>query len=216
MIAKVWESLHISELFEHAEEFDLIHNHFDFLPLTYTGLVNTPVVTTIHGFSSPGILPVYEKYNARVAYVSISQADRASVLDYIQTIHHGIELSQFKFQQTPDDYLLFFGRIHPDKGAKEAIEIAHACNCRLIMAGLIQDEAYHRKHVMPHIDDIHVTYAGNVGADRRNQLLGHARALLHPIFFDEPFGLSVIEAMACGTPVVAFNRGSMPELTGSW
>ena len=212
LIPKVWEALHISNLFEHAREFDLIHNHFDFLPLTYTGFVSTPVVTTIHGFSSPGIIPVYQKYNARVAYVSISDADRAAGLDYIQTIHHGIDLSRFYFHRRPEDYLLFFGRIHPDKGAKEAIEIARSCNRPLILAGIIQDQTYYRQHVAPCLDNIHFTYVGSVGPARRNQLLGHATALLHPIQFDEPFGLSIIEAMACGTPTIAFNRGSMPEL----
>ncbi|MEE9368648.1 MAG: glycosyltransferase family 4 protein [Pontiella sp.] len=212
LIAKVWEGLHISELFEHACEFDLIHNHFDFLPLTYTGLVKTPVVATIHGFSSPGILPVYQKYNARIAYVSISEADRAAELDYIQTIHHGIDLTQFKFNRRPDDYLLFFGRIHPDKGAREAIEIAKACNKRLLMAGIIQDEDYYQQFIVPQLDRDHVTYIGCVGPTRRNKLLGHAKALLHPIQFDEPFGLSIVEAMACGTPTIAFVRGSMPEL----
>ncbi|MEN8256158.1 MAG: glycosyltransferase family 4 protein [Verrucomicrobiota bacterium] len=212
MIAKVWECLHISEVFEHAAEFDLIHNHFDFLPLSYSNLVATPIVTTIHGFSSPGILPVYQKYNSRVAYVSISEADRAAELDYIETIHHGIDLARFDFQSRPDDYLLFFGRIHPDKGAKEAIEIARACGKRLIVAGIIQDEAYHRQYVEPFIDNDRVVFIGSVGPERRSQLLGGASALLHPIGFDEPFGLSIIEAMACGTPTVAFNRGSMPEL----
>jgi len=109
LIPKVWECLHISELFEHADAYDIIHNHFDFLPLTYTGLTTTPVVTTIHGFSSPGILPVYKKYNGRVFYVSISDADRSPDLDYIKTIHHGIDIKQFDFQPTPGDYLLFSG-----------------------------------------------------------------------------------------------------------
>lgn len=209
---KVWECLHISELFEHAAEFDLIHNNFDFVPLTYTSLVTTPVITTIHGFSSPSILPVYQKYNGKVFYVSISDADRAPELDYLATIHHGIDLKNFDFQSSPDDYLLFFGRIHPDKGTKEAIEIARACNKKLIIAGIIQDEEYHREQVQPFIDNRDVVYVGSADPVKRNQLLGKAYTLLHPINFDEPFGLSVIESMACGTPVIAFNRGSMPEL----
>ena len=212
IIPKVWEALHISELFDHADDFDIIHNHFDFLPLTYTGLIQTPVVTTIHGFSSPGILPVYKKYNKSVFYVSISEADRAAELDYIKTIYHGIDLQQFGFQPEPDDSLLFFGRIHPDKGAKEAIEIAKACNKTLIIAGIIQDEDYYQEYVQPYIDNNQIFYKGSVGPIQRSALLGRASALLHPIHFDEPFGLSIIEAMACGTPVIAFNRGSMPEL----
>jgi glycosyltransferase involved in cell wall biosynthesis len=214
IMPKVWECLHISELFEHAEDFDVIHNNFDFLPLTYTGLITTPFVTTIHGFSSPGILPVYKKYNSKVFYVSISDADRSPDLDYIKTIYHGIDMKQFDFQPEPDDYLLFFGRIHHDKGAREAIEIARACNKKLILAGIIQDEAYYHQHIEPHLDKDNVVYAGSADPVQRNRLLGNASALLHPINFNEPFGLSVIESMACGTPVIAFNKGSMPELIG--
>jgi glycosyltransferase involved in cell wall biosynthesis len=212
IVPKVWESLHIAELFEHADEFDLIHNNFDFLPLTYTGLINTPVIATIHGFSSPGILPVYRKYNKKVFYVSISDADRSPDLDYIKTIHHGIDINQFDFQQEPDSYLLFFGRFHHDKGAKEAIEIAKACNKKLIMAGIIQDENYFKQYVEPFIDNDRVVFVGSADPIKRNSLLGKACVLLHPINFNEPFGLSVIESMACGTPVIAIDRGSMSEL----
>ena len=212
IIPKVWECLHISELFEHAEDFDVIHNNFDFLPLTYTSFISTPVVTTIHGFSSAGILPVYKKYNNKVSYISISDSDRSPELDYLKTIHHGIDLNQFDLQLDPDDYLLFFGRIHPDKGTKEAIEIARACNKKLILAGIIQDEVYYNQYIVPYLDRKDVVFIGSAGPIQRNQLLGKATALLHPINFNEPFGLSVIESMACGTPVIAFNRGSMPEL----
>lgn len=209
---KVVESLHIAEVFESAAEFDLIHNHFDFLPLTYSGLVKTPVLTTIHGFSSPKILPVYRKYNGKTFYVSISDADRSPELDYLATIHHGIDIEQFTFQPRPEDYLLFFGRIHPDKGAREAIEIAASAGRRLVMAGIVQDQGYYDRAVRPHLDGERVVYVGSVGPLERDRLLGGAYALLHPISFSEPFGLSVVEAMACGTPVIAFPRGSMPEL----
>ncbi|MHB8870433.1 MAG: glycosyltransferase [Thermoleophilia bacterium] len=210
--AKVWEGLHISEVFERADEFDLIHNHFDFLPLTYSRLTATPLVVTIHGFSSDRILPVYRKYQDTAHYVAISDADRAPDLRYAATVHHGIDLAGFTFRPTAGEYLLFFGRIHPDKGAHEAIQIARQTGRRLIMAGVIQDEAYFRTQVEPHLDGDRVTYVGSADPARRDELLGGALALLHPIAFDEPFGLSVVEAMACGTPVVAFERGSMREV----
>lgn len=210
--SKVWECLHIAAVFERAAEFDLIHNHFDFLPLSYSGLVRTPVVTTIHGFSSERILPVYRQYNQRAHYVAISEADRNPSLDYAATIHHGIDLAQFSFQPRPEDYLLFMGRIHPDKGAAEAIEVARQTGRRLLLAGIIHDQAYYEQEVAPHVDGEHVRYLGSVGPEERNALLGGAAALLHLINFDEPFGLSMVEAMACGTPVIAVGRGSVPEI----
>ncbi|HEY6816294.1 MAG TPA: glycosyltransferase family 4 protein [Croceibacterium sp.] len=210
--AKVWEALHIAHLFERADEFDLIHNQADFMPLAFSRLVPTPIVTTIHGFSSPRILPVYERYDDRVHYVSISDADRAPSLRYAATIHHGIPLDEFPFDLAGSEDLLFFGRIHPDKGAGEAIRAAAAAGHRLAMYGLVQDEGYHAREVQPFVDGEQVTYRGVVGGTKRLRALGHARGLLHLIGFDEPFGLSVIEAMACGTPVIAYARGSMPEL----
>ena len=210
--AKVWEALHIATAFERADEFDLIHNSFDFLPLTYSGLVRTPVVTTIHGFSSERIVPVYERYNDRGYYVAISDADRHARLEYAATIHHGIEMARFPLCTTPKDYLLYFGRIHPHKGAAEAIEVAVRTGLPLMIAGIVQDEDYFERAVAPHLDGHQVTYVGPVGPQDRGDLLGGARALLHLISFDEPFGFSVIEAMACGTPVIANRRGSMPEL----
>jgi glycosyltransferase involved in cell wall biosynthesis len=210
--AKVWECLHIAEVFRRADEFDLIHNQFDFLPLSYSGFTNTPLVTTIHGFSSPAILPVYKKYNERTHYVAISEADKHRELDYIATIHHGIDLAQFPYRQDAGDYLLFFGRIHHHKGVHEAIEVARRTGMRLVIAGIVQDEAYFQAQVEPHIDGSAVQYIGSVGPEKRQEVLGGALALLHLIHFDEPFGLSVVESMACGTPVIAFGRGSMAEI----
>ena len=211
---KVAECLHIALVFERAAagEFDLIHNSFDFLPLSYSALVSTPVLTTIHGFSSPRIVPVYEKYNHRGAYVAISNADRHPRLDYLATIYHGIDTDAFHLHPAPGGYLLFYGRIHPEKGAAEAIEVAARVRMPLVIAGIVQDQAYFDARVAPHIDGERVRFLGAVGADRRAEVLGGAAALLHLIGFEEPFGLSVVEAMACGTPVIAFRRGSMPEL----
>jgi glycosyltransferase involved in cell wall biosynthesis len=170
------------------------------------------MLTTIHGFSSPFIVPVYKKYNKETHYVSISQANRHPDLDYIATIYNGIDTNDFTFCEQPGDYLLFFGRIHPEKGTHEAIRLAQRCGINLVIAGLIQDTGYFNTQVRPFIDNKKVIYAGNCGPEQRDKLLGKALALLHLILFDEPFGLSVAEAMCCGTPVIAFNRGSMPEL----
>ena len=210
--AKVYEGLHIAAAFERAGEFDLLHNHFDFLPLTYSRLVKTPVLTTIHGFSSERILPVFRAYNDIGHYVSISEADRDPTLDYVATVYHGIPLAEFTFRDEPGDYLLFFGRIHPEKGPREAIEVARRSGRKLILAGIVQDEEYFREAVAPLVDGDQIRFVGSVGPEERDALLGGAFALLHLISFEEPFGLSVVEAMATGTPVIAFQRGSMPEI----
>ena len=210
--AKVVECLHIASVFERADEFDIIHNGFDFLPLTYSDLVSTPMITTIHGFSSDRIVPVYERYDRTTAYVSISDSDRHPNLHYAATIHHGIDIDEFAVHPEPGDHLLFFGRIHPDKGTAHAIEVARTCGRRLVIAGIIQDENYFRTEVAPHVDGEWVRYVGAVDASARAEVLGSAHALLHLIDFDEPFGYSVVEAMACGTPVIAYSRGSMHEL----
>lgn len=214
MEAKVWESLHIANAFERARDLglDLLHNHYDFLPLSYSGLSDVPLVTTIHGFSSERILPAFQRYAGRSSYVSISDADRHRSLRYVATVYHGIALDEFTPREAPGEYLVFFGRIHPDKGVAEAIALARRAGLRLVIAGIIHDEAYFAREVAPHIDDDRVRYVGSAGPRERDELLGNALALVHLVNFAEPFGLSMIEAMACGTPVIARRRGSVPEV----
>jgi glycosyltransferase involved in cell wall biosynthesis len=210
--AKVYEGLHNAAAFERAGEFDILSNQFDFLPLTYSRLVSTPVVTTIHGFSSERILPVYRAYDDIGHYVAISDADRCPDLTYAATIHHGIHLADFTFRDDPGAYLLFLGRIHPDKGTHLAVEVARRAGVPLVIAGIIQDEDYFATLVEPHLAAPDITYVGPVGPDERDALLGGAMALLHLIGFAEPFGLSVVESLATGTPVIARPLGSMPEI----
>ena len=209
--AKVWEYRHLSHLFAQADRFDLIHNQADFPAHAFAPLVATPMVTTIHGFGSDRIVPMYAPFQDRVHFVAISDADRHPALRYAATIHHGIPVADFAFVPQGSEALLFFGRMHPDKGAKEAIAAARASGRGLDLYGVVQDAGYFAREVEAALGP-DARYHGAVGGEARVRALGEARALLHLINFDEPFGLSVVEAMACGTPVIAVARGSMPEL----
>jgi len=206
---RVWEALHVAHALRRSGEFDLVHNHLDWLPLAFSGHCAAPLLTTIHGFSGCTILPAYRR--ARSAYVSISDSDRSPDLDYVGTVYHGIDVDALPAGAGGDD-LVAFGRIHPDKGTRTAIEIARRAGRRLIMCGIVQDQRYFTELIEPEIDGDRVVYLGSVGPDERGEVLGACAALLHPIGFAEPFGLSVVESMACGTPVVAYRKGSMPEV----
>ena len=208
---KVAEYLHISAEFERAAEFDLIHSHYDFMALTYTRLVSTPVLTTIHGFSSPKIMPVYQKYHDGY-FVSISDSDRAPGLNYLGTVYNGIDLSLYPLQQSHGDDLIFLGRIHPDKGVHLAIEVAQQSGWPLVIAGIIQDKTYFREQVEPHLDDRQIRYIGPVDVPGKNALFARARALLHLNTIPERFGLVLAEANAAGVPVIAMNLGSCAEV----
>ncbi len=207
---KVTEYLHISEVFEHATEFDLIHSHFDFMALSYSRLVKTPVLTTIHGFSSPQIMPVYEKYRDGY-FVSISNSDRAPGLNYLATVYNGIDLSLYPLLKSAGDSLVFLGRIHPDKGVHLAIEVARLSGLPLLIAGIIQDPAYFREQVEPHLDGT-IRYVGPVDVPGKNALFARAIALLHLNTIPERFGLVLAEANAAGVPVVAMDLGSCREV----
>jgi len=208
---KVSEYLHISEVFEHAAEFDLIHSNYDFMPLTYSRLIKTPVLTTIHGFSSAEIMPVYQKYRDGY-FVSVSDSDRAAGLNYLATVYNGIDLSLYPLQEHGGDDLVFLGRIHPDKGVHLAIEVARLTGMRLIIAGIVQDENYFREQVKPHLDGQNILYVGPVSVAGKNELFARARVLLHLNTIPERFGLVLVEANAAGVPVIAMDLGSCREV----
>jgi glycosyltransferase involved in cell wall biosynthesis len=208
---KVAEYLHIAEVFEHAAEFDLIHSHYDFMALAYTRLVKTPVLTTIHGFSSPRIMPVYEKYRDGY-FVSISDSDRAPGLNYLATVYNGIDLALYPQRTCSGEDLIFIGRIHPDKGVHLAIATARLSGRRLVIAGIVQDTNYFRDEVEPHLDGTQIRYIGPVGVAEKNALFAQAFALLHLNTIPERFGLVLAEANAAGVPVIAMDLGSCREV----
>jgi glycosyltransferase involved in cell wall biosynthesis len=210
MDGRIWEAMHVANALSESKNFDLVHNQLDWLPLAFAAHCAAPMVTTIHGFSGAGILPAYKQ--ARSHYVAISDADRSPDLDYVATIYHGVDLTQLPLSTRPGDDLVVFGRIHPDKGTADAITIAKRAGRRLVICGIVQDERYFTEQVEPQVDGDQIRYLGSIGPQQRADVLGSAAALLHPIFFDEPFGLSIVEAMACGTPVIAYRRGSMSEV----
>ena len=207
---KVAEYLHISEVFERAADFDLIHSHYDFMALTYTRLVSTPVLTTIHGFSSPQIVPIYQKY-ADGYFVSISDSDRMPGLNYLATVYNGVDLSLYPLQLSRGDDLIFLGRIHPDKGVHLAIEVARLSGWSLLIAGIIQDQTYFREQVEPQLNR-QIQYIGPLDVAGKNDLFARARGLLHLNTIPERFGLVLAEANAAGVPVIAMNLGSCAEV----
>jgi len=210
MDGRVWEAMHVAHALARSHEFDLVHSHLDWLPLAFAQHCRARLLTTVHGFSGPEILPAYARAASR--YVSISDADRSPALEYVATVHHGVDFDELPLDVGGGPGLVAFGRVHPDKGTHTAIEIARRAGRSLTICGIVQDERYFAERVAPHVDGDRVVYLGSVGPRERAEILGGSAALLHPIAFDEPFGLSVVESMACGTPVVAYRRGSMPEV----
>jgi glycosyltransferase involved in cell wall biosynthesis len=203
--------LHISKVMERADEFDLIHNNFDYLPLTYLPFIKTPMLTTIHGFSSPDILRVYHEHKDTY-YVSISDSDRDKDLPYVATVYNGIDISNITFRPKPGKKLVFLGRIHMDKGTHLAIDVAKKCGMDLVIAGIVQDQDYFNELLRPHLNHTSIQYIGPVNPVQRDALFEQAYAVIHLNTIPERFGLVMAESMAAGVPLIAMDLGSCREV----
>lgn len=201
---------HIQKVMERAGEFDLIHNNFDYIPLTFLPFIKTPMLTTIHGFSDEDIKRVYRDHKDTY-YVSISDSDRDSELPYLATVYNGIDLSNLTFREKAGENLVFYGRIHPDKGLHLAIEVAQKVKMPLIVAGIIQDQTYFDE-CAKHFDDKLIKFIGPVNPPQRDALLKEALCVLHLNTIPERFGLVMAESNAAGVPVIAADLGSCREV----
>lgn len=208
------ETMHVASAFEQAHDFDVIHSHAYHYALPFTHLTGTPVVHSYHVIPDDDVARLYARYReASVVAISRYQGGFFKASSSITVIHHGIDSDAFPFRAAPGDYLLFLGRILRGKGVVEAVRLAHQAGMRLLIAGpKDHDEDYFRSEVAALVDGRDVVYLGPVTLSQRNPLLAGAAALLYPILAPEPFGLVLIEAMACGTPVAAFGRGAVPEI----
>jgi glycosyltransferase involved in cell wall biosynthesis len=214
--ARLFETRMLAEAYRRADEFDIIHCHTDYLGLPLAEHVGTPTVVTLHGrLDLPGLPTVLRDF-PEVAYVSISNSQSAPVPDirWVATIYHGLPKRLYSFQPEPEDYLLFLGRISPEKGPDRAIRIATHAGMPLRIAAKVDpvEQEYFETSVKPLLDNPLVDFLGEVGGEEKLKLLASARALLFPIDWPEPFGLVMIESLACGTPVLARRRGSVPEI----
>ena len=208
--------LMLEEVYRRADAFDVIHFHIDYLHYPVSRRQDTPHVTTLHGrLDLPALEPLYQEYSD-MPVVSISNAQRAPLGEarWQSTVYHGLPLDLYTFQPDPDGYFAFLGRISPEKRVDRAIEIAKAVGVPLKIAAKVDpvDQAYFADEIAPLLDDPLVDYLGEIEERKKEAFLGGAAALLFPIDWPEPFGLVMIEALACGTPVVAYRHGSVAEV----
>lgn len=211
----VYEMLELSQVYQLAKEFDIIHSHLGISALPLASLVPTPTVHTLHGKFTTDNQNVYI-HHQKQPYVSISNAQRQINLNYVDTVYNGINPEDYSFVAQPQEppYLAFLGRFSPEKGPQHAIAIAKQTGWRLKMAGKVDvvDSKFFEQEIAPHIDGQQIQYLGEINHAEKVELLGNAAITLFPIMWQEPFGLVMIESMATGTPVIATNLGSVPEV----
>ncbi|WMJ72017.1 glycosyltransferase family 4 protein [Cytophagaceae bacterium ABcell3] len=208
--------IQMQDVAERAHEFDVLHFHTDYLHFPFTNFINIPNITTLHGrLDIPDLKPVYKKFNKK-AVVSISNAQRNPLprANWVGTVYHGLPLDLYKKGKGDGDYVAFIGRISPEKRPDRAIEIAKMAGIKLKIAAKIDkaDNEYFKNHIQKLLDQSHVEFIGEIGEKEKGDFLGKAKALLFPIDWPEPFGMVMIESIACGTPVIAYNNGSVPEV----
>jgi glycosyltransferase involved in cell wall biosynthesis len=215
-VCAAWHTLMLDQVFARASEFDIIHFHLDFLHYPMMRRCPTTCVTTLHGRLDMPHVQMLHRHFAEHPVVSISDHQRGPLpgAHFVATVHHGLPLGLYAFTPVPQDYFAFVGRVSPEKRLDRAIEIALACNTRLVIAAKVdnKDRDYFEREIQPLLSHPLLSFIGEVDDAGKNSLLGNAKALLFPIDWPEPFGLVVVESLACGTPVIAYRHGSMPEL----
>jgi len=210
-----WSFTHVGNAYNMQEQFDIIHDHNRIISMPTANLSKTPVIMTMHEMFHESNIPLYELLNnVNIVTISDSQIPKNTNLNIVGTVYHGQTMKYYPFHDSDDGYLLCVGRMSREKGIHHAIEVAQALDMPLVIAARVGDfdVEYYKDYIKPKLSDKRITWVGEVTEKERNQLMSRARCLLHPVTWPEPFGLAMIESMACGAPVVAFNKGSIPEV----
>jgi glycosyltransferase involved in cell wall biosynthesis len=208
----VWNLLHTAEVFSRAHDFDVIHCHTGVESLAYAEMVDTPIVLTLHETPKARQLPIFHRFAKHATYVAVSEASRLQGIPYKTTILPGLPLEGYRMNNSAGDYLLYVGSIAADRGLETIIEAANTAHTPLVLGGPVEDGAYFENYINPLAKDQRLIYLGPISSERRNEIFGRALALVHMSEKPDAFRLSMVEAMACGTPVIAMRGGSNVEI----